>query len=198
MIFADPHTTALYCASVVDNHTYCRNQDDIIVVEFDGDEGEVNVTTTTCGDAMFLSLSLMHKGLFPSHLYSLSTVDEFGNIPHRHIPARFVTMMPRESSSYKRKRKSITAVGGEFKRRPSSSSKPVVQRHDTIDQMLLEMYGDSAANALDKMDNDLLGGGFNMTPPLTPGVNEATVKSQTSDNNSHGKTPRSKEKKQKR
>ena len=34
-----PQTTALYCATVIDNTTYCRNQDDIIVVEFDGDEG---------------------------------------------------------------------------------------------------------------------------------------------------------------
>mmetsp|Transcript_5859 Transcript_5859/g.12165 ORF Transcript_5859/g.12165 Transcript_5859/m.12165 type:complete len:622 (-) Transcript_5859:1490-3355(-) len=35
-----PGTTALYCATVIDNSTYCRNQDDIIVVEFDGDEGK--------------------------------------------------------------------------------------------------------------------------------------------------------------
>ena len=35
-----PSTTSLYPATVVDNTTYCREQDDIIVVEFDGDEGK--------------------------------------------------------------------------------------------------------------------------------------------------------------
>ena len=33
-----PHTTSLYVATVVDNTTYCRGDDDIIVVEFDEDE----------------------------------------------------------------------------------------------------------------------------------------------------------------
>ena len=33
-----PQTTSLYSATVVDNTTYCRQDDDIIVVEFDGDE----------------------------------------------------------------------------------------------------------------------------------------------------------------
>ena len=33
-----PNTTSLYSATVVDNTTYCRGDDDIIVVEFDGDE----------------------------------------------------------------------------------------------------------------------------------------------------------------
>jgi len=55
-----PSTTSLYSATVIDNTTYCRGDDDIIVVEFDGDEA-VN-----------------------------------GKIPQRHIPARFVTLIPRE------------------------------------------------------------------------------------------------------
>lgn len=70
-----PHTTALYCATVVDNTTYCREQDDIIVVEFDGDE------------------------------------DDKGSTPQRHIPARFVTLIPREfpaSQSNKKRKKSGT------------------------------------------------------------------------------------------
>ena len=45
----------------MDNTTYCRDDDDIIVVEFDGDEA-----------------------------------DETGSIPRCHIPARFVTLIPRE------------------------------------------------------------------------------------------------------
>ncbi|GAX25972.1 hypothetical protein FisN_4Hh544 [Fistulifera solaris] len=56
-----PQTTSLYPATVVDNSTYCRDDDDIIVVEFDGDEP-----------------------------------DSTGMIPKCHIPARFVTIIPRE------------------------------------------------------------------------------------------------------
>lgn len=33
-----PHTTSLYVATVIDNTTFCRGDDDIIVVEFDEDE----------------------------------------------------------------------------------------------------------------------------------------------------------------
>ena len=57
-----PQTTSLYSAMVVDNMTYCRQDDDIIVVEFDGDEPDA-VT---------------------------------GLIPQCHIPAHFVTLIPRE------------------------------------------------------------------------------------------------------
>ena len=57
-----PNTTSLYSATVVDNTTYCRGDDDILVVEFDGDEA----------------------------------VDASGVLPKYHIPARFVTLIPRE------------------------------------------------------------------------------------------------------
>lgn len=56
-----PQTTSLYTATVVDSTTYCRDMDDIVVVEFDGDEP-----------------------------------NDSGMIPHCHIPARFVTLIPRE------------------------------------------------------------------------------------------------------
>lgn len=56
-----PQTTSLYSATVVDATTYCRDDDDIVVVEFDGDEP-----------------------------------DATGSIPTCHIPARFVTLIPRE------------------------------------------------------------------------------------------------------
>lgn len=36
-----PMTTSLYSGTVIDNTTYCRGDDDIIVVEFDGDEVDV-------------------------------------------------------------------------------------------------------------------------------------------------------------
>jgi hypothetical protein len=35
-----PQTTSLYAATVVDSTTYCRDEDDICVVEFDGDEAD--------------------------------------------------------------------------------------------------------------------------------------------------------------
>jgi hypothetical protein len=35
-----PKTTSLYPATVIDNSTYCRGDDNIVVVEFDGDEGK--------------------------------------------------------------------------------------------------------------------------------------------------------------
>lgn len=35
-----PMTTSLYSGTVIDNTTYCRGDDDIIVVEFDGDEAD--------------------------------------------------------------------------------------------------------------------------------------------------------------
>lgn len=37
-----PSTTALYPSTVVDSSTYCQGESDIVVVEFDGDEGTMN------------------------------------------------------------------------------------------------------------------------------------------------------------
>ena len=59
-----PNTTSLYPATVIDSSTYCRGDDDIIVVEFDGEEP-----------------------------------DETGTIPKYHIPARFVSLIPKEFPS---------------------------------------------------------------------------------------------------
>ena len=73
-----PETTSLYTGTVCDNKSYCQGDDDIIVVQFDGDE--------------------------PDHT---------GSPPKCHIPARFVTLIPREFPSYQDKpvrRQSSTAV----------------------------------------------------------------------------------------
>jgi hypothetical protein len=44
-----PQTTSLYSATVIDNITYCRGEDDIIVVEFDGEEpGEFSRISEYC------------------------------------------------------------------------------------------------------------------------------------------------------
>jgi hypothetical protein len=37
-----PSTTAFYPATVIDSTTYCQGDHDIVVVEFDGDEGMCN------------------------------------------------------------------------------------------------------------------------------------------------------------
>jgi len=74
-----PMTTSLYCGTVIDNTTYCREDDDIIVVEFDGDEP--NAVT--------------------------------GKMPQYHIPARFVTLIPKEfpaAQNPNKKRKASTAA----------------------------------------------------------------------------------------
>jgi len=92
-----PSTTSLYSATVIDSTTYCRNDDDIVVVEFDGDE------------------------------------DDFGHLPSRHIPARFVTLIPQEfpasaattASSANKLSTSTAATAsttGQTKRRTSTSS----------------------------------------------------------------------------
>ncbi|GKY99958.1 hypothetical protein MPSEU_000949400 [Mayamaea pseudoterrestris] len=57
-----PQTTSLYSATVVDSTMYARGDDDVVVVEFDGDEPDP-IT---------------------------------GAIPKCHVPARFVTLIPRD------------------------------------------------------------------------------------------------------
>lgn len=78
-----PHTTSLYSATVVDCTTYCRGDDDIVVVEFDGDEP-----------------------------------DATGSIPACHIPARFVTLIPRDFPASQPPGK----AGGKAQRRGTNSS----------------------------------------------------------------------------
>lgn len=77
-----PHTTSLYAATVIDNTTYCRGDDDIVVVEFDGEDPDATT----------------------------------GQVPACHIPARFVTLIPKEfaaqSSAAAAAAAAATAVGG--------------------------------------------------------------------------------------
>ena len=127
-----PHTTSLYPGTVVNNTTWCKGEDNIIVVEFDGEEGETRPSR------------------FLYRMFCRSTsqfFDDTGANSHRHIPARFVTLMPRESPSFKRKRKSTTAGGGAKKRAskvvvtsPGTGHTNTPQQNDTsVDRMLLDM-----------------------------------------------------------
>lgn len=52
-----PQTTTFYCATVIDCTTYCQNQDDVIVVEFDGDENDNGVIPQRHILARFVTLA---------------------------------------------------------------------------------------------------------------------------------------------
>lgn len=109
-----PNTTSLYPATVIDSSTYCRGDDDIIVVEFDGEEP-----------------------------------DETGTIPKYHIPARFVTLIPKEFPSSQ-----PPAVNKSNKRKSSSSThtpdRTKQQKKNTDDLM---DFGDFDGN-FDALDLD--------------------------------------------
>jgi len=101
-----PKTITFYCATVIDCTTYCRNQDDVIVVEFDGDE------------------------------------DDNGKVPQRHIPARFVTLVPREFETNKRRRKSSSDAArrrsSKLVAASSSTAPPLVHQADMLAEMLYD------------------------------------------------------------
>ena len=134
-----PQTTSLYSATVVDNTTYCRQDDDIIVVEFDGDEPDA-VT---------------------------------GLIPQCHIPARFVTLIPREfpASQANNNNRSSTTTTTTTKVRTTNSRKrkasAVVQSaaaamldgpmNGVLDDMTFD-GGLPGLEGFDDLDFDLLGG----------------------------------------
>ena len=122
-----PRTMTLYSATVIDWSTYCRNQDDVIVVEFDDDE-----------------------------------VDDSGVVPQRHILARFVTLVPREFETNRRKRKSTSDAA--IRRRSSKfvtampTAPPVLHQ---ADNMIADMmYHPSAYD-------DIIATG--LTPGSSPG-----------------------------
>lgn len=95
--------------------------------------------------------------------------DDKGIVPQRHIPARFVSLIPREfpaSKNKNRKRKSATVstLGGGSSAPPPSSAPPA--KDGTVDEMLLGHYGYLASNAMHKMDDaDMV---FSSTPHSTP------------------------------
>ena len=128
-----PQTTALYTATVVDSGTYCRREDDIIVVEFDGDEPDP-VT---------------------------------GKLPACHIPARFVTLIPKEFPGAHAP--TVSTAANVVTNNSTSSSKR--KRNPSIDNSIdvdimngvlddLEFDGDlPGLDQFDDLDFDLLGDG---------------------------------------
>jgi len=118
------------------------NQDDVVVVEFDGDE------------------------------------DESGNIPQRHILARFVTLVPREFETNKRKRKStsdaarrrsskvtVAATAATTNAAAAAAAPSVVHQADS---MLVDMMygGDSSVGSKNVSYNNIVVTG--LTPGSTP------------------------------
>ena len=114
-----PKTTALYSATVIDSTTFCRGDDDIVVVEFDGDDQ-----------------------------------DESGNLPKYHIPARFVTLIPREfpaSNNTSKKKRTIEPIKRNVKKHKREGSSD-----SALNEMISEMaYGDNPNSDLDLDQFDL-------------------------------------------
>jgi len=133
-----PQTTSLYAATVTDSTTYCRGDDDIIVVQFDGEDADP-VT---------------------------------GNFPSYHIPARFVTLIPREFpasqsgrnsaggtktsgasvSTSGNKRKSSTSSSGNTTKRRSSSADP--GNAGFLDALSMDLGGGDGLGGFDELDLD--------------------------------------------
>lgn len=96
--------------------------------------------------------------------------DDDGTLPQRHIPARFVTLVPHEfpASRTKKKRKSA-ATSDAPKKRPAP---PVpAKQESSVDDMLLGMYGyGSNAGSSDLNYDELVFSTPNTTPP--PGASK--------------------------
>ena len=84
-----PSTTCLYPATVIDSTSFCINEDNICVVEFDGDAGKTILSTRfkppqcTCNHLTKLK-------------YFLFLDEMTGKLHHKHIPGRFLTLIPKE------------------------------------------------------------------------------------------------------
>ena len=113
-----PNTTSLYPATIIDSSTYCRGDDDIIVVEFDGEEP-----------------------------------DETGSIPKYHIPARFVTLIPKEFPSSQPP--AVNNKAHSNKRKSSSSTTHTPERTKQQKKMTDDLmdFGDFDGN-FDALDLD--------------------------------------------
>jgi SGF29 tudor-like domain len=128
-----PQTTALYTATVVDCTTYCRRDEDIVVVEFDGDDPDP-VT---------------------------------GKLPACHIPARFVTLIPKEFPGAHAPTATGTSSCSNIATTSSSKRKrnsPVVNSVDAdiMNGVLDDLNFDGDLPGLDQFDDldfDLLGDG---------------------------------------
>jgi len=124
-----PRTTSLYPATVTDATTYCRGEDDIIVVEFDGEEADPAT----------------------------------GVIPTYHIPARFVTLIPKEFPASEKPNTANSAptvasapkTSGQ-KRKSAAISSNKQQRKSTGASTSRKKNN----SALDLMNMDLGGGGL--------------------------------------
>jgi hypothetical protein len=133
-----PQTTSLYPATVIDSTTYCRGDDDITVVEFDGEEsGKFN--KVACWNVRLFSPYQTHS--------VLSSPDATGQVAKYHIPARFVTLVPREFSA---SQASLAANKNKRKGAPlTPGSTPPGKREKKNEDFLLMDFEGGDFDALD-------------------------------------------------
>jgi len=145
-----PHTTSLYVATVVDNATYCRGNDDIIVVEFDEDErgARAQVLKHAVYAHLFLGTHVTHHPV---------SIDETGALPKCHIPARFTVMIPREYQETK-KTASTNSSGNEATAVSKRTSKTASSAANAEDSMLDGLLGPMDEEDFDPFVNFSAGG----------------------------------------
>jgi len=116
-----PKTTSLYPATIIDSTTYCKGDEDIVVVDFDGEE-----------------------------------MDHTGKVPHHHIAAQEVTVIPREFPASATTSTTTTKSGGKRKSStPSSSNNDnnkrsrVNSEDDALNNMISQIGGLDSFDAFD-------------------------------------------------
>jgi hypothetical protein len=132
-----PQTTSLYPATVIDSTTYCRGDDDITVVEFDGEESG-KFSKVACWNVRLFSPYQTHG--------VLSSPDATGQVAKYHIPARFVTLIPREFSA---SQASMAANKNKRKGAPLTPGSTPGKREKKDDDFLLMDFEGGDFDALD-------------------------------------------------
>jgi hypothetical protein len=131
-----PQTTSLYSATVIDSTTYCRGDDDIIVVEFDGEEPGMFSTPPL---SALISYTIFHTACF------CWILDVIGQVPKYHIPARFVTLIPKEFPA-----SSAPADAPTNKRKGAPMANGPEPKKEKQDDFLMEMgFDDGNFDSLD-------------------------------------------------
>lgn len=118
-----PGSSKFFAGTVVDSTNYCLGEDNICVVEFDGDKGGETLT--------MYSILLLNFNRY-NHLTLISGIENTDKVAQRHIPARFVSLIPREfpgSKQQRGRRSSNTLSKGNFENKPAvkTAVKPAVK-----------------------------------------------------------------------
>jgi len=154
-----PSTTRLYPATVIDSTSFCINEDNICVVEFDGDAGKTMLLTRLEPPQYTRNhLTKLKCFLFPD--------EKTGKLHQKHIPGRFVTLIPKEYPVSKASRRksgtnanSVRGKDGENKsqirqNKPGTTKdRPKLEKQaSSLDTLLMEGLGD--LDGIDDIDLD--------------------------------------------